>query len=84
MRWLRGPSEVELPSAARRAARALLVTTLSNFNLGVGEAKDVFDGLGLYMRIVSDYYKTIRDYNIAAARLTQATGQEVTALSYRR
>ncbi len=63
---------------ARKAARALLVTTLANFNLGVGEGKDVFEGLGLYTRIVGDYYKTLRNFNIAAARLTQATGQEVT------
>jgi outer membrane protein TolC len=63
---------------ARRAARALLVTTLANFQIGVGEGKDVFEGLGLYTRIVGDYYKTLRDFNIAAARLTQATGQEVT------
>jgi len=63
---------------ARKAARALLVTTLANFNIGIGEGKDVFEGLGLYTRIVGDYYKTLRNFNIAAARLTQATGQDVT------
>ncbi len=64
---------------SRKAARALLVTTLTNFNLGVGEGKDVFEGLGLYTRIVGDYYKTLRNFNIAAARLTQVTGEEVVA-----
>lgn len=64
---------------ARKAARALLVATLANFQLGVGEGKDVFEGLGLYTRVVGDYYKTLRNFNIAVARLTQATGQEVTA-----
>jgi outer membrane protein TolC len=67
---------------ARRAARALLATTVANFNLGVGEGKDVFEGLGLFTRIVSEYYETIRDFNMAAAKLTQATGQEVTTLHY--
>ncbi len=66
---------------SRKAARALLVTTLTNFNLGVGEGKDVFEGLGLYTRIVGDYYKTLRNFNIAAARLTQATGQEIEVLN---
>jgi outer membrane protein TolC len=70
--------KVESAQEARRAARALLVTTLANFQIGVGEGKDVFEGLGLYTRIVGDYYKTLRNFNIAAARLTQATGQEVT------
>jgi hypothetical protein len=32
---------------------------------------------------VSEYYTVVRDYNLAAAKLTQATGQEVTTLSYR-
>lgn len=70
--------KLESAEQARRAARALLVTTLANFNLGVGEGKDVFEGLGLYTRIVGDYYKTLRNFNIATARLTQATGQDVT------
>ncbi len=70
--------KVDSAQRARKAARALLVTTLANFNLGVGEGKDVFEGLGLYTRIVGDYYKTLRNFNIAAARLTQAAGQEVT------
>ena len=69
---------------ARKAVRALLAITLANFELGVGEGKEVFENLGLYTRIVGDYYASVRDYNIAAAKLTQATGQEVTTLSYRR
>lgn len=67
---------------ARKAARALLVTTLTNFNLGLGEAQEVFNSLGLYTRTVSDYYKVLRDFNIAAARLSQAAGQEITTLDY--
>jgi len=76
--------KVDVAQTARRAVRTLLATTLANFELGVGEGKEVFENLGLYARIVSDYYTGVRDYNIAAAKLTQATGQEVTTLSYRR
>jgi outer membrane protein TolC len=76
-------NKVKAAQQSRKAARALLVTTLANFKLGVGEAKEVFEGLGLYTRMVSDYYTTIRDFNIAAARLTQATGREITTLSYK-
>jgi hypothetical protein len=57
---------------------------LTNFRLGVGEGKDVFESLGLYSRVVGDYYTAVRNYNIAAARLSQATGQEITTLAYRR
>lgn len=76
--------KIDAAQAARRAVRALLATTLANFELGIGEGKEVFENLGLYTRIVSDYYTAVRDYNIAAARLTQAIGQEVTTLSYQR
>src|SRR6266446_3596167 len=76
--------KAEAAQTARRAVRALLATTLANFELGIGEGKEVFENLGLYARIVSEYYTIVRDYNIAAAKLTQATGQEVTTLSYRR
>ena len=76
--------KIDAAQTARKAVRALLATTLANFELGIGEGKEVFENLGLYTRIVSEYYTIVRDYNIAAAKLTQATGQEVTTLSYRR
>jgi outer membrane protein TolC len=76
--------QLEAMQTARRAARALLLTTLTNFNLGVGEAKEIFDGLGLYTRTLGDYYEVLRDFNIGAAKLSQATGEEVTSLQYRR
>ncbi len=76
--------KIEAAQTARRAVRALLATTLANFQLGVGEGKDVFENLGLYTRIVGDYYTVVRDYNLAAAKLTQSVGQEVTTLTYQR
>jgi outer membrane protein TolC len=76
--------KLEAAQTARRAARALMVSNLANFGLGIGEGKDVFESLGLYTRMASDYYTTVRDLNIAAAKLTQATGQEITTLSYQR
>lgn len=76
--------KLEAAQTARKAARALMLTSLANFTLGIGEAKDVFSFVGLYVRMASDYYKVIRDLNIAAARLSQAAGQEVTTLTYRR
>jgi outer membrane protein TolC len=76
--------KLDAAQTARKAARALMVSNLTNFSLGIGEAKDVFESLGLYTRMATDYYATVRDFNIAAARLTQATGQETTTLSYQR
>lgn len=76
--------KLKVARQARKAARALMLTSLANFTLGIGEAKEVFSNLGLYSRIASDYYKVIRNLNLTAARLSQATGQEVTTLTYQR
>jgi outer membrane protein TolC len=81
---LEAQQKLAASETARRASRALLVTTLANFSLGIGAAKDVFESLALYARMVSDYYTTIRDHNVAAAMLSQATGQETTTLTYQR
>ena len=76
--------KLEAAQTARKAARALMLTSLANFTLGIGEAQDVFSFVGLYTQMASDYYKVVRDLNIAAARLSQAVGQEVATLSYQR
>jgi outer membrane protein TolC len=76
--------KIDAAQDARKAVRALLATTLANFELGIGEGKEVFENLGLYARVVSEYYTAVRDLNLAAAKLSQATGQEVTTLTYRR
>lgn len=76
--------KLEAAQTARKAARALMLTSLANFTLGIGEAKDVFSFVGLYTQMASDYHKVVRDLNIAAARLSQAVGQDVAALSYQR
>lgn len=72
--------KLDAAQTARKAARALMVTSLANFTLGIGDAEDVFNFVGLYTRMSSDYYEVIRDLNIAVARLSQATGQEVMVL----
>lgn len=76
--------KMQVARKARKTARALMVTSLANFTLGIGEAKEVFNNLGLYTRMASDYYKVIYDFNLTAAKLSQAVGQEITTLSYQR
>jgi outer membrane protein len=76
--------KLQVARKARKTARALMVTSLANFTLGIGEAKEVFNNLGLYTRMAGDYYKVIYDFNLSAAKLSQAVGQEITTLSYQR
>jgi len=73
---------MEVADGGRKSARGLLLTSVSSFELGVGEAKDVFEALVVYTRSASDYYESVSDYNLALAHLSQVVGEEVTDLKY--
>ncbi len=66
----------------RRAGRALLVLTVSNFDLGIGEAEELFKGLGSYTEASTDYFRAVHDFNVAVAQLSRAVGREITDLQY--
>jgi len=66
----------------RKAGRALLVLTVSNFDLGIGEAEELFKGLGTYTEMSSDYLRAVHDYNVAVGALSKAVGAELAALEY--
>jgi outer membrane protein TolC len=65
----------------RKAARGWLVLAVSNFDLAIGSAEDLFDGLGAYTQTSSDYFQAVHDYNVAVAELSRIVG-EVTDLQY--
>jgi len=75
---------MRLAGDGRKAGRALLATSTSSFMVGVGNARDLFLGLGAYADSANDYYRAVFDYNMALADLSKAIGVEVTALSYTR
>jgi outer membrane protein TolC len=65
-----------------KAGRALMVSAVSNFDLGFGEARDLFDALTSYAESHADYLHAIYDYNVALGALSRAAGREVTGLVY--
>lgn len=66
----------------RKAARGLLILTVSNFDLGIGEAEELFKGLGSYTEATTDYFRAVHDYNVAVGVLSRAVGKELAALTY--
>ncbi len=64
----------------RKAGRAILTLAVTNFDVGVGDARDILDGLGNYSRVSSDYYEAVRDYDLALAALSRVVGEEVATL----
>jgi len=59
---------------SRKAGRALLILSVTNFKFGIGSGKDVFDGLSIYARTADDYYRAVFEYNMAVAKLKNLTG----------
>jgi outer membrane protein TolC len=73
---------IKATEEGRKAGRGLLILTVSNFDLGIGEAEELFKGLGTYTEASSDYLRAVHDYNVAVATLSKAVGQELTNLEY--
>ncbi len=66
----------------RKAGRGLLILSVSNFDLAIGEAEELFKALGAYTEASTDYFRAVHDYNVALAALSWAVGNELTSLAY--
>ncbi|MCL4501869.1 MAG: TolC family protein, partial [Deltaproteobacteria bacterium] len=55
-------------------ARRWLVTTFSNFDMGLGKMDDIFLAFERYGVFRGDYLQTLYDYNISRAELDKDTG----------
>ncbi len=58
----------------RKAGRAILTLSVTNFDLAIGDAREILNALGNYARVSSSYYEAVRDYNVALARLARVLG----------
>lgn len=55
-------------------AKRWSVAALSNFDFGIGPAKEIFDGLQEYARMRAAYFQAIYNYNMALANIAYAVG----------
>jgi outer membrane protein len=58
------------------SAKKWLVAADANFDLGVGEAKDVADALAAFTRLRADNYRAMYNIDLALANLDHATGRD--------
>jgi outer membrane protein len=77
-----GRQAITVAEEGRKAGRGLLILTVSNFDLGIGEAEELFKGLGTYTEASSDYWRAVHDYDVAVAALSKAVSKELTPLEY--
>lgn len=61
----------------RQAGRAILTLSVTNFDIGIGAASEILQGLSNYAQVSGHYYETVRDYNLAVAEFERASGSEI-------
>lgn len=60
-----------------RNARKWLVASKANYDLGVGDARDLGQAFETYARLRGENFKAIYNYNLSLANLEHATGRDV-------
>ena len=63
--------QLDLAKGSRKITRALLVTELANYDFGIGDSGDLFQALMIYTRVLSGYYETVYNFNMAVAGLNR-------------
>jgi len=56
-------------------AKKWAVTSVANFDFGVGPAKEIFEALQMYAQMRGAYFQSIYNYRIARSNLDYATGE---------
>lgn len=69
-------------SEGSKAARRWMVSAVSNYDVGIGDARTLMEGVAAYGMMKISYLKAKYEYNMALANLSQLVGQEVTNLAY--
>ncbi len=57
-------------------SRRWIVTAFSNFDLGIGTARDMFDAIDRYGKNQGDYLQSLYSYHVSLARLDYAIGKK--------
>lgn len=60
----------------RKAGRAILTLSVTNFDIGIGDAKEILQGLSNYAQVSGHYYEAVHDYDMAVAKLVKVSGGE--------
>lgn len=62
---------------AFRSGRQWLVAAMANFDLGVGEGKDVAEAAVAYAQLHAAYFQAVYNFNLGLARLDHRAGRDV-------
>ncbi len=62
---------------AYKNARKWLVAAVANFDLGIGDAKDIADAAVAYARMKADNLRSMYNHRMSFANLLYATGMDI-------
>ena len=72
--FLEASKNIKSTENSYKFAKKWLVASIANFDLGIGEAEEIFKALEQYAKIRAENYKQIYAYNMAIANLDRASG----------
>ena len=72
--------KLKLADKQKKMTRALLVTESSNYDFGIGNPDDLFQALIIYTRVLSGYYESIYNFNVAVVELDRTKEQILASL----
>lgn len=70
-------ANIDATNQGFRNGRRWLVAAASNFDLGIGEGKDVADAVLAYAKLRAAYLQAVYNYNLAVVKLDHAAGRDV-------
>jgi hypothetical protein len=63
--------KLELAKQNRKITRGYLVSEVANYDFGIGDPADLFEALIIYTRVLSGYYDSVYNFNLAVADLNR-------------
>ena len=63
--------KLNLARENRKITRALLVSEVANYDFGIGDPGELFEALIIYTRVLSGYYDSVYNFNLAVADLNR-------------
>lgn len=71
LRTVESRGKLSIARKNRKITRALLVSEVANYDFGIGDPADLFEALIIYTRVLSGYYDSVYNFNLAVAELNQ-------------
>lgn len=73
-------ANIEATRKGYRSGRRWFVAAMSNFDLGLGEGKDVADAAVAYAKLRASYFESVYQHNLGLAKLDHAAGRDIASV----